>query len=779
MGTIKIENEHSLKEALRSGVNLFVGAGFSVDAENKKGDKLPLGKNLALELCEKFGKKASDNLSKISTLLEKTNRTEFYKFLVEKFTVAEFPKYYYAINKLNLKGVYTTNIDNLISKIVSANPKRYLHNQAQNGVPTDSKAIPYLPLHGSVEDAEPNFVFDVVSLANIYNDASRIWSFLSHAVEKYPTVFVGYGLNDSSTIQALTSQKTFNNAQKEKWILLIKDDEDDIEYYKSLGFSIIIANTKEFLEYIENVSLDQGVINSKKKNDELVSLLKGNLIPTSIKGQVVRPIDEFFKGQAPTWGDIINNNIYKTSHYHTIHNSIFVPDKHIIITGAPVTGKTTLMMQIAYNVKYSGVKLIFNNLTLSSAEYYSKLIGDNAVLIFIENFTDDINAFLKLAELKRVKLVGVDRSHNLNMVNHKFPANKYEIINVTQLTESDTQNIFDSLPPSIRGRSIKREQRNQYEDDSIFEFVIRNIKGQNVASRYDGVLKKLEREHHELAEFLVLCGYMHSSRVPLSLEVACSYFSDPNQLYNYRKVFEMRHDLDDLLKDYYSNELLDQDMDFYYPRSYFIAESIIKSASRDVLKEVMNKVIDRVPTVQIHNYHTFKKHAFDKSIVSKAFPDWKEGKEFYERVFLYDFKNPYVLQQGALYLSMKKKYHDAFSWIDRAITMTNNKHFSIRNSHAIILFDANYNVDSTDAERQLDASMDILSQCINSDLRTTFHAKTYADQAIRYYNKYGNNRAVSYLGQAKLWLEKEIQERGWDYDVKKQHGKINDILKHI
>lgn len=115
----------------------------------------------------------------------------------------------------------------------------------------------------------------------------------------------------------------------------------------------------------------------------------------------------------------------------------------------------------------------------------------------------------------------------------------------------------------------------------------------------------------------------------------------------------------------------------------------------------------------------------------------KEGKEFYERAFLYDFKNPYVLQQGALYLSMKKKYHDAFSWIDRAITMTNNKHFSIRNSHAIILFDANYNVDSTDAERQLDASMDILSQCINSDLRTTFHAKTYADQAVRYYNKYG------------------------------------------
>lgn len=59
--------------------------------------------------------------------------------------------------------------------------------------------------------------------------------------------------------------------------IIVEDDEDDREYYKSLGFSIIIANTKEFLEYIENVSLDQGAINSKKKSDELISLIKRKL----------------------------------------------------------------------------------------------------------------------------------------------------------------------------------------------------------------------------------------------------------------------------------------------------------------------------------------------------------------------------------------------------------------------------------------------------------------------------------------------------------------------
>ena len=71
--------------------------------------------------------------------------------------------------------------------------------------------------------------------------------------------------------------------------------------------------------------------------------------------------------------------------------------------------------------------------------------------------------------------------------------------------------------------------------------------------------------------------------------------------------------------------------------------------------------------------------------------------------------------------------------IDRAKIMTNDRQFSIRNSHAIILFDANYDVFTEDAMEQLDRSMEILHKCFTDDMRKTFHAKTYADQAIRYY----------------------------------------------
>ena len=180
--------------------------------------------------------------------------------------------------------------------------------------------------------------------------------------------------------------------------------------------------------------------------------------------------------------------------------------------------------------------------------------------------------------------------------------------------------------------------------------------------------------------------------------------------------------------------------------------------------------------VKICNYRTFRRWAFDKAIVSKAFPKWDEGKSFYQKAFMYDNRNAYVLQQGALYLSSKRKYQDAFDWIDRAKILTNDKQFSIRNSHAIILFDANYEVNSQEAMEQLDRSMEILSRCYYDDMRKTFHAKTYSDQAIRYFRKYMNEKSLEYLEQSKRWLKEEIDNKAWAYDLKSLERKIQEAI---
>lgn len=762
---------------MKTGINVFVGAGFSLYAYDKKKQNLPSANGLVDELKSMFNVKAA-SLSMISTILQRKAKTEFKAFLTERFSVDSYESFYDNLNLVNVKSYFTTNIDNLIPKIVSSdNSKRFINDLLVNGENADANRINYLPLHGCVENPENEYVFDVQSLATTFGNNSRIWSYLSNACEKNPTIFLGYSYSDNSVIQALSSYRTFENAQKEKWILLYNPTDDQIEFYEALDFTIIKGEIKEFLELLPNILDNEELSGKKNEEEEIRDIFKNNLVPLDNRNQVSRPIIDFFRGQVPIWSDILSNKIYRVSYYKQIQDSIYNQNRQTIVIGAPVSGKTTLAMLLAYNVQFEGVKLMYSGLTLSKVDFILKILGNLKALIFVENFTDNIEAFLKLSQAKNITVVGVDRSQFYSMVSHMLTPQMFDIINVTELSDNDIQGVFNSVPVEIKASSMKtkRKSKDIYAADSIYEFVIRNIKGQNIVERYKKIIHDLEHDDSDLMEFLLLCAYMHKCRVPLSIEVAYSYFSD---IYNYQYVLEMKDELEDMLSEFEgSNDLLDSSIEYYYPRTYFIAEAILKYSSPLLLKKIMSKVIDNVPKYLIYNFKTFRKFAFDSLLTAKAFVDWKDGMDFYKSAYLYDNENPYVLQQGALFLSKKKQYQEAFKWIDKAINSTNDKYFSIRNSHAIILFDANYELELNNmVEEQLDRSMEILHKCYHDDSRKIFHAIVYADQAERYFIKVNSEKTINYLQQAKKWLKEESSNNSWNYELKQRLSKVEKIL---
>lgn len=772
MSIKRFDYKNTLIQAMHSGINLFVGAGFSIYAKDSKGNKMPVGNQLVTELKEHVGPGLND-LSRYCSVMERKNKTALNSYLTERFKIASFDDCYLNLNLLNIKGVYTTNIDDLIPQIVEKSCNKYINEQHVNGDCIDSNGINYLPLHGYVRYPERGYVFSVEKIANIYNQATRIWAYLSAALEKYPTLFIGYGLNDTGVIEAITSEQTFQNAQKAKWIVLYKPSEDDIAYFEGIGFNIIISETKEFLSEIANFDDWDSKLGQKENNIEF--WLSANIVPTDTRNQTQRSIEEFYRGMPPKWSDILRNVIYKTSHYKTIENSIFDKKKHTIIIGSPISGKTTLAMQVAHFIHYDGVKLMFTDMNKGRAEYISKLIGNRKVLIIIENFTDDLESLNIFKTLPHVDLLCIDRSHNFGYISHLIDKEEYDIINVTPLSDYDMQGIINTIPVDIQRNEMDIRENSFESDNSFFEFVIRHIKGESIKSRYKDFIEKLEDDDEELAEFLVLCAYMHSCRVPLSMEVAYSYFDN----YSYSDVINMRQQLSDFLREDDSNELAQNSIDGYRPRSSITADAILSYASPHLLAKVLTTLLEKVTYIKICNYRTFRRWGFDKVIVSKAFPNWRDGKKFYEHAFVYDNRNPYVLQQGALYLSSKKKFREAFDWIDKAKVMTNDKQFSIRNSHAIILFDANYEVETIEAKEQLERSMEILHKCFNDDMRKTFHAKTYAEQALRYFNKYNNEKAVVYLELSYSWLKEEIKNKAWAYDLKSLLQDLQEVIKIV
>ena len=767
----RLDYKETLVQAMKTGLNLFVGAGFSIYAKDSNGNPLPVGSKLIKELHQHVGSGIND-LSKYCSVMERKNRSSLYNYLTNRFQVKSFDDAYLNLNLLNLKGIYTTNIDDLVPQIIEKNPHRYVNEQNINGDCTNNQGINYLPLHGYVKYPEKGYVFSVEKIASIYNQVPRIWSYLSTAIERYPTLFIGYGLNDSGVIESIMSQQTFLNAQKSMWIVLYNPSQDDIDYFEGIGFNIIVADTKDFLEEIPKMGNWSSTITFRPNSLEMI--FPSNIIPKDSRGLTQRPIEEFYRGMPPNWVDILRNVIYKTSFYKIIENSVF-SKKHTIIIGAPVSGKTTLAMQVSEFINFDGAKLMFNDLNVNKAEYISKIVGKQKVLIIIENFSDDIDSFMVLKALPNAKVIGIDRSHYFEIVSHKFNQKEFDIINVTELKDQDIQGIIDSIPEGIRRSELDIKREKEKSGRSIFEFVIRHVKGQTIKDRYREFIKKLEAENPDLAEFLVLCAYMHVARVPLSMEVAYSYFDDKS----YKEVIGMRKQLSDFLQEDDEEELATNNIDGYRPRSSIVAAAILEYTSKGLLADVMWDVLDKVNYMSICNYNKFRRWAFDKALVARAFPKWKDGKDFYEKAFLFDNRNPYILQQGALYLSSKKQFNEAFDWIDKAKTMTNDRQFSIRNSHAVILFDANYEVMTKEAESLMNNSMEILHKCYKDDKRRTFHAKTYADQALRYFSKYHNDKAKAYLDQAKIWLNDELQENSWEYDLKSLYARIGETINKV
>jgi hypothetical protein len=161
-------------------------------------------------------------------------------------------------------------------------------------------------------------------------------------------------------------------------------------------------------------------------------------------------------------------------------------------------------------------------------------------------------------------------------------------------------------------------------------------------------------------------------------------------------------------------------------------------------------------------------------LTHRAFTDWQDGLHFYERCFSRD-RSASFKQQGAIFLLRKKQYSLAFSWIDEAKGIAGQRSASVRNTYAVILFNANYDkVESApDVISTLDESMITLQKCYSDDLRKVYHAKVFSDQAVKYAAKFPTLPAsMEYLDLAASWLNTELISRQGDRS-------INSLLREL
>lgn len=682
---MNIQNENQLKYAFATGVNLFIGAGFSILAHDENYNSLPLGSELTVELSKRFLNKESTklNLSQISTKIKSEHRDDFYDYLKCRFTVGQFDLRYHAIKKVNIKNIFSTNIDDLIEKIYLNDEKMYINPVFTNGPAIEKQKIDLYSLHGSINNIE-SVKFDVFEINNSFNIEQSKWSSLIHELTVYPTVFIGYSFSDANTIQAFKSAIETKNL-KQSWILVLENDTDIDSYYNSIGLDIIYGSTEEFLDYLQKNNFQYDTHPLSLEAD-----LREYRIPekTSIAS---RDFENYILGSEPTWSDIYNPNLVKLSQYKEILDQI-IANKNVVIIGSPFCGKSTLLMQLAASYTFKR-RLFINQISKEKADFISSKII-SPIAIFLDNSSTDVEVLSVFYSNNNIQLIMAEREINYESTSHRYK--NCVVIPIRDLLDSDVQKIFYSIPATSRMQKIVfRGEQRYYEKRSTFEIIQYNVNKKSFKERVNELLQKLKSTENELLLLTLIC-FMQKNNSLLTMDILIKIFLNFDDAFDYYDIKKKLQVLRSMIIEIgIDHELVKENQDHFSSRSRLFAEEIINQVSNDILKKVIYIVKENYLTHYIPNFKVFKRTAFDSEFIFKILPKYEEGKAFYDEIYESD-KTPYILQHCALYLSKLKHSREAFEYIERAKNITRYENWTIKNTHSILLFNSNIYNEKTD-----------------------------------------------------------------------------------
>lgn len=777
------------------GMNLYLGAGFSVYAYNEEGEALPLGNDINKRLINIFGLETNReySLSKTCQKIKINNADALTRILKDTYRVKTFDNAYLNMNRLPIKNIMTLNIDNLIEKIYEDETSTKTIADIEITGPVEKDSIVNLyKLHGSVTySMDSPMSFTDKELTDLFVRNSSLFTTVSYKLSTCPTIFWGTSFGDNNTLELICHSEIYMKSKMPKWIVVYPSDDIDnmIEDFQELGFNIIVADTKELLNYICNLSFVNPIKVKKYIYKEYRDNFPANFICNELgRSSVRRPVLDFFSGAEPTISDILSTNVIRTSYFNQVLQTA-LSQRITLITGIPGCGKSTLLMQMAFSEEIDGRKFWFNSIIKQEAEKLVKLVkDDDNVTVFLDNIYSNVDAFEVLRDCKKIRLILAERALNYEHIKRFLSISSENICDISNLAPNDIQNICVSMNKSSSDAIMLMEKNENISLLEIVFFASTSAQIQERIKRYINDLSNFfdESLKIDLLELYTFVNYTSSCGVPATMDMLYFYFSD--EVDDYEDILYALTKMSKIIVETSDESLrIDDSQDYLIMRSKLFAEKSINLIPRKMLAQVLNNFLERVGQHIIYRYDIFKRKAYDADFTEKAFAKNK-GISFYEKLLLQN-KSPYIRHQYAIFLFRKGDISLAWEQIDRAYTECQKKIFSIANTHAIIMFEKNmivYAKNDKELEIQkntIKRSFATLEYCMTQDIRVNYHALTYARNAIRYYNKFGQDKdSKEYIDSAINQLNTILDSneyifRGTQRELKNLLCDLRDIKK--
>lgn len=617
---------------------------------------------------------------------------------------------------------------------------------------------------------DPKYKDDLEQLSNIvsirYGDEFQIYLRKKFTVsgynERYDVLnnikLNAYITTNIDNIIQRTIVKLLQDGHQDIWVLFRPGD-TKIDYFRDLGCHVIEGTTEELLDWIgENCAIE------KEESFEDIDLtsLKPYLIPSQNSLEVVTQEDYYTNG-CTHWFCVLSDYAYQTNNVNSLYE-IALKSKNVIAVGIPYSGKTTTMMMIAAKVQ-ANIKLILSNISVEEAQRVVNLLEGRPAFAFLDDCCNDVAVLDLLMRQANFTVIGFTDDYAFESAKHLFEGVQYERKSVDELTREEALGVYNKMPQSLRNASFKYKN-SEDEKYSIFEFANLNIKNILSHKKIRNLLKRVKSASDATFQIIMLSAYLTCNKSCLNMDVLCSFFesTDYKKLRGYIELAQgFLREIDVTLSQDTNNQ------DYYELRSNLFARLTydeLKNHFKADFREVIRKFIQNVSPYKIYQHYIFKRSGYDAKLFSDLFG--KDAYDLYECIYRFE-DSEYTLQQQALYKAYQGDFTGAFADIDKALNK-NRSNFSIKNSHAIILFEANKGKRTPIAEEGMSKAMETLETCFYSDKRKIYHAQKFAEFAIYLAKEW---RKDDYLEQAKIWLE-QIVRTG-----ESQSRRTRDLLEHI
>jgi hypothetical protein len=380
---------------------LFLGAGFSAEAQSASGKRLPAGSALGAALWEWLGYDIESGLYNAATspldklfdvARKKKGARELLAFLKAHLVIHSYPDWYRQVAYPYWYRIYTTNVDNLIERIfsdvgiarleaISAIATRYQERD------DTLRRLQYVKLNGTLGDCLDDLTFGAKQFGGRSGEYDPWYDHFVRDYSSHATILVGTEVNEPLFWKALVSRQGRSGATSELRLrsFLVSPTISPVVIDSLHEFNVVPvrATAKEFFEYLGTIvgdwpEYEDVIVYANPQYAQFRESLQGDthgvkaleaflqaFERVSVTDRPVSYRSSFLLGSAPRWQDLaLGLDAFRECTAEAVRNAeVYVEEQSrvgpLVITGHRGAGKSTTLMRVAVNLAAAG-HLVFH-----------------------------------------------------------------------------------------------------------------------------------------------------------------------------------------------------------------------------------------------------------------------------------------------------------------------------------------------------------------------------------------------------------------------------------